>query len=282
MDGLPWQWLVIHHRGGVLIRPWSGQREHSDKRRRSIVADHGDSSGQTGLADIGENPLLGKGVHDEITAFLGAEKKLQRSATRGGDESLQVGVPGGDSLLHSLCNESVSQQAVLRRAGGILQGLQADEGDGIIIVVQMLLPRATAPDPAVDQPLLDAMAAIYHRLIDAEFIAEHKGTARGGRVEILSGLVVAKAGAEEALVTPPVSGRKPVTVGNHVSCPFAIRELIRHGMDERAIDVFVIAEGALGGFLVGPQPVDPVATEGILGRLRKEFTHGGPLRILPG
>ena len=191
-------------------------------------------------------------------------------------------MPGGDSLLHSLCNESVSQQAVLRRAGGILQGLQADEGDGIIVVVQMLLSRATAPDPAVDQPLVDAIAAIYHRLIDAEFIAEHKGTARGGRVEILSGLVVAKAGAEEALVTPPVPGRKPVAVGSHVSRPFATRELIRHGMDERAIDVFVIAAGAPGGFFIGPQPVDPVATEGILGWLRQDVTHGAPLRILLG
>ena len=282
VDRFPGQGFVIHHRGGVLIRPWSGERKHSDKSRGRIVAEHGDSARQLGRANIGENTLLREGVHDEISAFLGAEKELQGSAARGGDESLQVRVPGGDRLLHPLCNESVSLKAVLRRAGRILEGLQADEGDGIIVVVQMLLARATAPDPAVDQPLVDAMAAVCNRLIDAEFIAEHKGSARGGRVEILSRLVVAKAGAEEALVTPPVSSRKPVAVGNQVSCPFAIGELIRHGMHERAIDVFVIAEGALGGFLVGPQPVDPVTAESIFGRFRQDLTHDAPLRILLG
>ena len=52
------------------------------------MADHGNSTRQFGRADISENPIFGKGVHDEISTLLGAEKKLQRCATRGTDESL--------------------------------------------------------------------------------------------------------------------------------------------------------------------------------------------------
>ena len=126
------------------------------------------------------------------------------------------------------------------------------------------------------------MTAVFNRLVDSELITEHKGAARGTGVEILSGNIVAEPRPEEALVAPPIAGRKPVAVGNQISSPFRIGDLIHHGMNERAIKIFGIDAAAIGGFFIRAQPVDPVATERILRRFRKKFTRGLPLRILRG